>query len=217
MKHRNGFTLLEILVVVVITISITAFAVPAYKKAQERNKFLAAKGVLQDVGQATVALRADLRSVGAIIEDIPSVYFASWFQNTGRSEYTTARDRELSWFVEEKDSSGEYRIYSTSTLWFLYILFAKGYLQPIAFDNLSNNTSSRSYKGYYLYICQASGVGDSGCCKANPSENKIACIRKTGTKAECRTSEYSGAYVAEDGSVVPFGKNTLLAQDGCNS
>ena len=59
MQKRNGFTLLEVLIVVVIAVSVAAFAVPAYKKTQEKNKYLAAQGVLLDLGTAVRALRAD--------------------------------------------------------------------------------------------------------------------------------------------------------------
>ena len=37
MKRKSGFTLLEILIVVVIAVSVAAFALPAYKKMQDRT------------------------------------------------------------------------------------------------------------------------------------------------------------------------------------
>lgn len=52
MRHTGGFTLLEILIVVVIASSILAFALPAQKRAQNRNRYLAAQGVLMDVSAA---------------------------------------------------------------------------------------------------------------------------------------------------------------------
>lgn len=60
MKTRKGFTLLEVLIVVVIAVSVAAFAVPAYKKTQDRNRFLAAQGVLIDLGNGLKMLQADL-------------------------------------------------------------------------------------------------------------------------------------------------------------
>lgn len=51
-RFRGGFTLMEMLVVVVVAVAVTAFAVPMYKKAQERNDFLVAQGILVDVYNA---------------------------------------------------------------------------------------------------------------------------------------------------------------------
>lgn len=56
---RKGFTLLEVLVVVVIAVLVTMFAVPSYRKAQDRNRFMAASGVLLDLGNAMRMFKAD--------------------------------------------------------------------------------------------------------------------------------------------------------------
>ena len=60
-KSNKGFTLLEVLIVVVIAVSVAAFGVPAYKKSQERNRYLAAQGVLMDLGNAVRTFRQDLK------------------------------------------------------------------------------------------------------------------------------------------------------------
>lgn len=60
---RRGFTLLEVLVVVVIAVLVTMFAVPSYRKAQDRNRFMAASGVLMDLGNAMRMFREDYRSM----------------------------------------------------------------------------------------------------------------------------------------------------------
>ncbi len=60
MKKKKGFTLLEVLIVVVIAVSVAAFAFPAYKKTQDRNRFSAAQGVLIDLGNGVRMLRADI-------------------------------------------------------------------------------------------------------------------------------------------------------------
>ena len=65
MRCKKGFTLLEILIVVVIASSVLAFALPAQKRATDRNKYLAAQGVLLDIGSAVQAKRADLKMAGS--------------------------------------------------------------------------------------------------------------------------------------------------------
>lgn len=52
----GGFTLLEVLIVVVIAVLVTMFAVPSYRRAQERNRFLSATGVLMEVANAASML-----------------------------------------------------------------------------------------------------------------------------------------------------------------
>lgn len=209
MNKRSGFTLLEVLVVVVIAISVTAFAVPAYKKTQEHNKYLAAKGVLLDVGSAVRALRADLANIGVEVNDIPRNQIYSQFQDKNQTEYGIAADNDLSYFLEPRPD-GTQLIYNT-TGWFGFLLFAKEYLAPIAFDASSDSV----YKGYHIYICPAGGNGDVGCCKANASENKIACIKRSTSWADCKKSYYPGAYLKEDGSIEEFGQGTSLAGQGC--
>lgn len=54
-----GFTLMEILIVVVVALSVTAFAVPVYRKAQLRNNFAAAQGFLLEVYNAVSMCIAD--------------------------------------------------------------------------------------------------------------------------------------------------------------
>ncbi len=56
---RKGFTLLEVLVVVVISIVILTFSVPVYKRTQEKNRYMAAQGVLLDLANGVRMLRTN--------------------------------------------------------------------------------------------------------------------------------------------------------------
>ncbi len=53
-KHtgKQGFTLVEVLVVVLIAVLITLASVPVYKRNQERARYMAASGVLLQLGTA---------------------------------------------------------------------------------------------------------------------------------------------------------------------
>lgn len=53
----KGFTLLEVLIVVVVAVVVTMFAVPSYKKSQDRGRYMAASGVLMELGNAAVMVR----------------------------------------------------------------------------------------------------------------------------------------------------------------
>ena len=54
---KRGFTLMEVLVVVVIGVLVTLFAVPAYKKMQDRTRYMAATGVLVEIASAAQMLK----------------------------------------------------------------------------------------------------------------------------------------------------------------
>lgn len=58
-RRCGGFTLLEVLIVVVIAVLVTLFAVPAYKKSQDKNRYMAASGVLMDLANAARMVKED--------------------------------------------------------------------------------------------------------------------------------------------------------------
>ena len=71
-RYCGGFTLLEVMLVVVISVTAMMFAVPAFKKAQARAQYMDASGVLLELANATKMLieeNPDLR--------IPSMSFGS--------------------------------------------------------------------------------------------------------------------------------------------
>jgi len=78
--HKAGFTLLEVLVVVVIAVTVTMFSVPAYKKSQARAQYMTASGVLIELATATQML----------MESYPNLVISSAAFNT--NETTDATD-----------------------------------------------------------------------------------------------------------------------------
>lgn len=110
---KSGFTLLEVLIVVVIAVSVAAFAVPAYKKTQEKNKYLAAQGVLLDLGTAVRAVRAELSSGKFPSGSSPAQVTASWHSTgTPASEITSSNAH--------------------------YEIFRRKHMEPIPFDSGSS-------------------------------------------------------------------------------
>ena len=67
-SNKHGFTLLEVMVVVLIGVLITMASVPVYKKNQDRNRYLAASGVLMELGNAMILLRVDYPKQGLTSE-----------------------------------------------------------------------------------------------------------------------------------------------------
>lgn len=188
MKKKSGFTLLEVLIVVVIAVTVVTFSVPVYKKTQERNKFLAARGALMEVGNAVRALRIDLQNVGQDITNAP----ASPKQLTSSHQKTTNSTYKA---IAGYSSLSELSLTDTK---FAYALFAREYMQPIQFD-----TGTSQFKGYSLFLCPMDGNGAGGCCRT--TNQTVACIRRY-PKATCKTSDFKGAYMKADGTIEDFAK-----------
>ncbi len=113
MHKKNGFTLLEVLIVVVIAVSVAAFALPAYKKTQEKNKYMAAQGILLDLGSAVRAVRADMSSGSFPSGSSPVQVTTSWNSTAAPANEITSSNAN-------------------------YELFRRKYMAPIPFD--SGNT-----------------------------------------------------------------------------
>lgn len=54
---KHGFTLVEVLVVVLIAVLVTLFSVPAYKKMQQRNAYLETTAIVLDLGNGVNLVR----------------------------------------------------------------------------------------------------------------------------------------------------------------
>lgn len=173
MRHNKGFTLVEILIVMVIAASILAFALPANKKAQERNKYLAATGVLTDLGMAVQALRTDMAMQGST-EMFPQSTFFGFSSTT---------------FQTSDPYSSRYAdVGSLNSTTFPYALFTHGYLQSIPFDN------GFTYKGYTFFICPQETASTEHQC--NNDLDVIA------TMENLNSTTYRGARFMQDGTIV---------------
>ena len=69
---RRGFTLLEVMIVVVIGVTVTMFAVPSFKKSQARTQYMTASGVLVELATATQMLMEEYPAL-----EISSAAFSS--------------------------------------------------------------------------------------------------------------------------------------------
>lgn len=64
---KRGFTLVEMLFVVIIAAGALALALPSYKSMRERGKFQAASGMLIDLGSAVESITRDLSMQGVTV------------------------------------------------------------------------------------------------------------------------------------------------------
>lgn len=116
---KKGFTLLEVLIVVVIAVSVAVFAVPAYKKTQDKNRYLAAQGVLMDLGNGLRTLQAEGYAFPTSAQQVTSSNMSG----------TLGTDVEVTNSNYQK------------------ALAVRKYMSPIPFDNTSTSTY-KGYKFY---------------------------------------------------------------------
>ena len=195
MQRQTGFTLLEILIVIVIASSVLVFALPAYKRAQDKNQYLAAQGVLVDVGMAIQLFDADRIASGDVSRlasyHVAPIQITPQYQDDKNAAYKTAATTDI-----EKLTLGGYQRG-------VYGLFAKGYLQPIIFDD-----SGSTIQGYRLYLCAAPypsfGTSHNLCCGS--SSDVLACIQDTRTSTRASGGMYYGARFYSDGRIEQISK-----------
>lgn len=92
-KAQKGFTLLEVMVVVVIAVIVTAFAVPSYKKSQARAKYMGASGILLELANATKMMKESYPSVNVVSQA---------FSANDSSAPSTPSSNPIAWMQGEK-------------------------------------------------------------------------------------------------------------------
>ncbi|MBO7191035.1 MAG: prepilin-type N-terminal cleavage/methylation domain-containing protein [Elusimicrobiaceae bacterium] len=180
--RKKGFTLLEILTVLVIVASVMAFGLPAYRRAQEKVAYQAATGLLRDVGASWQLLMQDTAEAGI-------QWLAPYNRYVLLVEPSSA---SLGCGSSLSECAASSPLHSDAFRWFLL----KQYMSPIPWDNSRRST----YKGYRYYVCEP-GVN---CCYRPEA---IACMfLKSSTNHEDRATGglYIGASVDKAGNIKQF-------------
>ncbi len=181
MRIKQGFTLVEILFVVIIAAGILAFAVPAYKKSQERAAYESATGILLDLGNAVQSFRMDLG------KDFPQSSDKQIAGSEKEANATNLAGKTLAEYIGAVTGD-------TLDTKAVQALFSYNYLQPF-----SNSTYQ-----FYAIKGNSSTVCSSRCRKptggAGSTAEVVACMctsETTSTTSGC----YYGAIYLSDGTL----------------
>ena len=195
MFSKKGFTLVEILFVLIIMAGIVAYAVPAYRRSKERSNYEAALGILIDKANGIQSLQKDLSSAGWA-HRFPR-QGGSQLLHTGNGVGLALANRNgespAQWMVDNSPSA------AASDTSFEQNLFDFGYVN-----------STPSGVGYSFYaVNETSGVAATHCadggtslCRRSPGKTVVACMcldtlnRNTGC--------YYGAKINTDGTIERF-------------
>ncbi len=171
MFSKKGFTLTEMLFVVVIAAGILALALPSYRKAKDRSQYQAATGMLMDLGNAVEAITNDLAMQGVNVS-----------VTTGDSTYDSVVSSGPSIETQYKTLKEIY-LESPTSATVLKMLIPFGYLG--SFTNPG---------GYNYYV----GTGPSGGCAENTTGTVVACMLKSSAdSADC----FKGARYYQGGRI----------------
>ncbi|MBR4355634.1 MAG: type II secretion system protein [Elusimicrobiaceae bacterium] len=147
-QRKRGFTLLEILVVIVIAMSALLIGVPMYKRSQDVAHYNTAYGILTELYTAVEALKRDLAEedpdrtwplhVSGLSQWPFYVRLEKW-QNTSSRDYIKARDAATLKELNTDDLLG-------------YALFARGYMQPVHYTGTTSMGNYGRVGDYHKYI-----------------------------------------------------------------
>lgn len=184
MYKKRGFTLVEILFVVLIAAAILVFAVPAYKRVQERTSYNAALGILLDINNQVTALERDLRMSTGYTKPVlaSGSYIMKGDENWLGQAPSSDAEKAKPWNQYVMDKKGNQTNFSKAFMWALRTFYLK---------NIPDT------KGYDFYILNGNPSDPTiGDCKVT-GKTPVACMLKSGTIKDC----YKGAVILADGSV----------------
>ena len=179
MFAKKGFTLVEILFVLIIAAGIMAYAVPSYKRAKERSRYEAATGILLDVGSAAAQIKRSGEGCtgGSPYLQVPVNYTAS-------ATFTQAMSGKT-W--------RDYKVTTpaaTSNAGCKDSLFGLGYLQKIPANT-----------GYEYYIVNKPKDWLTICSGKCTKLGTVACMCQTDAEEEKGSGCFYGALLLKDGSI----------------
>ncbi len=205
---KKGFTLVEILIVVVILASVVAFGVPSYRKAQVRARFNAALGTLTQLGGGINNLYSDILTYSGntwtyALEEETLLTTPTFVAGAFDSDI---RDLSLTKW-------GQDGILPDGLNWnkaFVLALVGREYMPLPRLEGVESTTAKEI--PYFHYICDpnlegeqqvncGSGSSSRKCCAHNTSHGgTVACMILKSVHPSKEEKSYAGARFYRDGT-----------------
>ena len=187
---KKGFTLVEILFVLIIMAGIVAYAVPSYRRAKERSRYEAAQGILVNIGNAIQFLKKDLALHENYTFSFPTEAASHQMPNgTGDLQLgclLTPRE-----YIQSGSSSGQ------RNNRFAEVLFGAKYLENFNIGGSAYNFYAINEGAGTPAVCQKNCVRSAG---ATTRVVACMCLSSTNNTTGC----FYGAKMYEDGKVERF-------------
>ncbi len=210
--YKRGFTLVEILFVVIIAAGLLALAVPSYKKAQERSEYMRAVGYLTSIGSAIVTLQRDYTmlspdtyssstatgstSKGAVYWNFPA-NSNLYYEFVNSPSLNTLNKAPTDYLYGVRNSAA-----ATKDTYSIDALYGGGYLKSFTNNTQYKLYGVRHYKNnsttYKSSICTSLCLNGTGGSATDPNKVVACMCKSTYDVNDC----YYGAKYLLDGTVV---------------
>lgn len=209
MFGKKGFTLVEILFVLIIAAGILMYAVPSYRRTKERSQYEAAVGTLVSVGNAIQSLEQYLQSEGYTFS-LPT-------DESSNAYYTmpTAQPKllQMGCVASPRDAIAGASGTSAKNSNFVHFLFAMKYLDKAPFASAT---------GYSFYAIHNTSTKTASICRNNcrdktsgdlADRSVIACMCQSSANLNKSTGCFYGAKMYRNGRIEKFTSGNSRAQD----
>lgn len=204
MFGKKGFTLVEILFVLIIAAGILMYAVPSYRRTKERSQYEAAVGTLISVGNAIQSLEQYLQSEGYTFS-LPT-------DGSSNAHYVipTAQPDllQMGCVVSPKDAIEDASGTNAQNRNFVHFLFAMKYLDTVP---------EAAESGYMFYAINNTTGHTANVCQNNCQDGEdrkvIACMCQSSANLNKSTGCFYGAKMYRNGRIEKFTSGNSRAQD----
>jgi prepilin-type N-terminal cleavage/methylation domain-containing protein len=106
MLKKSGFTLVELMIVVIVIGILVTIAVPSYQRSVERAKCSQALSILQSMRSAALSYYADNETFGATIDDLETQVGGNFYSDGSNPDWTFSYTGSATGFTASAQRDG---------------------------------------------------------------------------------------------------------------